>query len=278
MRNVLVIISAMLIAVSCSDAEFAGTLGGSSNSNKSNNNANQNPNTLNPGNSFQPGDSHNVGGTDSIFANGQGGDNPDGSGLGGGNGQAKCSRASIIDFEDQTDNNIPISDQYLQSHGVTFSLSNGGAPMLSTVGMAPRRHQCAGGSGGKCNSETNEIRTESQAIAGQKFLGHRSTASSFLVISYATPVKAASGYIIDVDGREFFEISAFDANGNVIATDNSIDGRPHPKYWRDGQASLFKLESPDRTRSIVKIELKGRRPDGGAPISFDKLSPTDICE
>lgn len=198
--------------------------------------------------------------------------------------QKKCSPANIIDFEDQTGNNIAINDQYKTSHGVSFRLSNDKPVMLATKDTTPRQFECRGGSdedvsgGGPCSSINNGIRPNSVDIMQQKFIAGELTSSVFLEVAYSQPVKAASGYLLDLDGTEYFIIEAKDASGKVVVEDRSLDSRPpRPQLWKDGQALMWKLESD--SANISQLVFRGQRSDGSSAfIAFDRFSPAAVCE
>ena len=118
---------------------------------------------------------------------------------------------------------LPISNQFEPTHGVTFSLANGASPVLGEVG-APRT-AFAGHLGLPDEPSPG-------TGVGQFFLTDDGTVvgiPSPLIVSYTTPVGAATGAILDIDGEEEWLIEAFDAAGATIGAvilgpNNTVDG------------------------------------------------------
>ena len=218
---------------------------------------------------------------------------------------ASCDPAGIVDFEERTDHNIGIDDQYKGTHGVSFQVcdyrNRSAAPvcgpmMLATKDKLPRRFTCNGGH--LCSSYNNGTYKNSSAIMGKKFIAGTLRKGVILEVSYDRPVKEASGYLMDLDAGEFFVIQAKDANGNVVAENVSLDARrkPCPRrtsscgadnplipgddfLWKDGQAVMWEVTSPQQ--NIVNIEFHGQSTDqidDVAHIAFDRFSPAAICK
>ena len=176
-----------------------------------------------------------------------------------------CTPALAIDFEDIPGVGTPfegmeISDQYLATDGVTFSLEDGTNPVIAEVG-APL-------TGFWVNGGDPDTPLPDQGI-GQFFLTDDGSVagaiSSPLIVSYATPTAAASGVVLDMDGDEVFTIEARDAAGNVLQTivinagdENTGDAVATP--WAFDRAS----------DDVHSIRFSGVRTDGGGfGLGFD---------
>lgn len=116
--------------------------------------------------------------------------------------------ASTIDFESIPEalpsDGLIISDQFLDSHGVTFSLEGGGHPVLAQVGppatafLGPPGHSVP-------DSPADGV------DLGAFFLtddGNVGAPPSPLIVTYDRPVAQASGEIIDIDFSESWLINA----------------------------------------------------------------------
>jgi hypothetical protein len=143
----------------------------------------------------------------------------------------------FITFETLADNITPtgdmmtISDQY--SHppapatytGVTFSLSNGQSPMLAKVGSPRTAFDGQAITDSICDVESANSddmpRAADQGAVLCTFLTDDSLVWGFppdLIIDYDAPVTEAGGLLLDIDGPEVWEISAYLASVPVGAT------------------------------------------------------------
>lgn len=185
--------------------------------------------------------------------------------------------AGIIDFE-TIPGGLPaeglvISDQFRATEGVTFSLEGGGHPILAAIGSPMTAF------GGGADNQHDLVFEESAALVGSFFLtddGAVAAPPRPLLIHYDTPVDAASGIMIDVDGWgiepnliwEAFRIEARDADDVVLETlelIGSIDG--------DGQASSWSFERALADISSIRISYFGNKPTG-IGLAFDYFSPS----
>lgn len=151
-------------------------------------------------------------------------------------GISGTSYAALIDFETVPGgapaDKLAISTQYQADFGVTFSLQGGGTPFLEKTGGADSGH-------GFWNEGPDIFDTEAvgyEGGLGDYFLRFGTTTFSdtpgpILIITYDTPVSAASAEIWDIDaatagtnGWEAWTISARDMNDTVIDTIVSPDG------------------------------------------------------
>ena len=92
---------------------------------------------------------------------------------------------------------------------------------------------------------------------------------SDLIVRYSVPVNAASGFLLDVDNTEHFEIYPRDENDNeIIGHRISLFGNGRP----DGYAVKYSFESDTPIWSIYIDSISGTR-----GIAFDEFSPNTTC-
>lgn len=177
--------------------------------------------------------------------------------------------SSLIDFEaipgETPFEGLAISDQYLLSDGITFSLENGGDPVLAKVGPP------ATAFGGPPNHNGDDTPALNQNI-GSFFLTDDGVLSGLdaepLIVSYSPPTAAASGVILDIDFDETFTIDARDANDNTLETITITAGDPNTG---DGIATRWVLYRA--SEDIYSIKFEGQRADAGSfGLGFDNFS------
>lgn len=183
--------------------------------------------------------------------------------------------AGIIDFE-TIPGGVPvegleISDQFRATEGVTFSLEGGGFPVLTEVGSPMTAF------GGGITNLPDTPAAEAAALVGSWFLtddGVVAAPPRPLLIHYDTPVEAASGIMIDVDGYgagtiwEAFRIEARDADDLVLETFEIFGSAA-----LDGQASPWSFERALADISSIRISYFGNKPTG-IGLAFDYFSPS----
>lgn len=176
----------------------------------------------------------------------------------------------VIDFEtipgDVPADGLPISDQFLTSHGVTFSLEDGSAPVLAQIGAPATAF----------NSGLGDDTPVASAGGGAFFLtddGEIGTVPPPLVIRYETPTSAASGLIYDIDGEEAFLIEARDELDAVLETFEIASGDPGTG---DAEASLWSFQ---RARNeIYSIRVVASVPMGQLfGLGFDNFNASGVC-
>jgi hypothetical protein len=147
--------------------------------------------------------------------------------------------AQTIDFETVPGglpaDQLAITGQYRASYGVTFSLSDGSAPVLEELrGFDP-------GYGFSVGVLRDVAAPGYESQLGHYFLriGSGDAASAplpDLLVSYDTPVAAASAQIWDIDGQidatEQWRVDALDATGHVV------DSLTSPSGMADDTSSL----------------------------------------
>jgi hypothetical protein len=143
--------------------------------------------------------------------------------------------ASLIDFEDVPGgtpaDKLAISTQYQGTHGVTFSIDGGGTPYLEKTGGTDSGN---GFLNDKQSGDPPDVEhVDYTGDLGNYFLRLGTTSLdsapvSTLIITYDTPVNAASAQIWDIDahlsGNEKWTITARDDFGAIIDTINSPIG------------------------------------------------------
>jgi hypothetical protein len=202
-------------------------------------------------------------------------------------GSFSSAGAALIDFETVPGgtpaDQLAISNQYEASEGVTFSLSVAGTPFLEASGSDD------GTTGFIRNfpEETADADVEREGYTGLGLGGFflRFGIDTFfavpvpkLIISYTTPVNAASAQIWDIDSNQFgteqWRVEALDGTAQVISTidspvgldaltEESLDGLP----W----AWAFNVGN-DQIHQIVISFIGTKQENIG--LSFDNFSPS----
>ncbi|MCB9434513.1 MAG: hypothetical protein H6668_21305 [Ardenticatenaceae bacterium] len=176
--------------------------------------------------------------------------------------------STLIDFEsipgETPFEGLVISDQFLASDGIVFSLENGESPVLAQVGPPATAFAGPPNNSGDTPAPGQNIGsfflTDDGALAGLN--------PEALIVSYTPPTAMASGVILDIDLGETFTIDARDANGNVLETITIIAGDPNTG---DGIATRWALYRAEE--DIYSIRFKGRRSTAGAfGLGFDNFN------
>lgn len=184
----------------------------------------------------------------------------------------------IIDFESipkgsATTDRQSISDQFKESHGITFKLASGGTPQIAKVGGERTAFNCSDCPGGSADG------VKDTTLVGASFLtdGSETSASgSALIVEYVRPVTEASGVILDIDSGESWTITARDQAGKTIQTITFAEGQAGTGSgiatpWSVSVASPLQIHS---------LQLAGKE-DGKVAIQglgFDRFSPSKICK
>ncbi|HEX5371146.1 MAG TPA: hypothetical protein VFW84_00275 [Aquabacterium sp.] len=191
--------------------------------------------------------------------------------------------AAVIDFESvpggSPSDQLAITSQYEPLFGVTFSLSSGDSPYLEAVGGAD-----AGD--GFVNNALNAVDVAAPGFEPQlqgHFLRIGTTGLAAvpvprLLISYTTPVAAASAQIWDIDGdpsaTEQWQVEAFNSGGALVASllsplgtsygVSSLDGKPWTwSFDRGGVADI----------ASISLTFVGSK-TSGIGLAFDNFSPS----
>lgn len=162
-----------------------------------------------------------------------------------------------------------ISNQYAADFGVSFRYEDGSYPQLATRGSPRTAFQ--GPNDGDDNARLNQG-------CGDFFLtddGIVGTAPSPLIITYATPVAAASGVIIDIDsapafgGNERWLLEARGTNDILLAT-NRLGVTTFNSG--EGLATPWNFKRPTADILSIRISYDGPKTNG-IGLAFDNFSP-----
>jgi hypothetical protein len=176
-----------------------------------------------------------------------------------------CS-AALIDFESIPGVGAPtaglaISNQFLATAGVSFSLEGGGNPVIARVGNPRTAFQGFGGAG-DTPAPGQEIGT--YFLTDDGVLGGNVVQP--LIASYASPTMTASGVILDIDFTESFLIEARDMSGTVLESILIEAGDPDTG---DGIATNWSFSRP--SADVWSIRFAGSRPSGQFGLGFDNF-------
>ncbi len=201
---------------------------------------------------------------------------------------SNASNASVIDFETvpggTPSDQLAISTQYRAIYGVTFSLERGGTdttPYLEQTGTSDAGH-------GFWNAAANTFDTEATGYEGE--LGNyflrfgtstfSDTPGPILIITYDTPVSAASAQIWDIDaapptspnGYEAWTITARDIGGVVIDTINSPVGiNENLSESLNAKPWTWSFDHEQNDIYSIAVEFSGTASIVG--LAFDNFSP-----
>jgi hypothetical protein len=166
---------------------------------------------------------------------------------------------------------LVISDQFRATEGVRFSLEGGGYPVLTEVGSPMTAF------GGGLSNLPDTPMPEAAPLVGNWFLtddGAVAAPPAPLLIHYDTPVDAASGIMIDVDGYgrgtiwEAFRIEARGEDDVILDTLEIIGSAA-----LDGQASPWSFARELADIYSIRISYFGNKPTG-IGLAFDYFSPS----
>lgn len=180
---------------------------------------------------------------------------------------AISANAQNIDFESipgqQPADGLAISDQFADTSGVIFSLANGTDPVLAQVGPPQTAFQGFGllPDQPAPGTDTGQFFLTDDGIVGAP--------PSMLIIDYLTPVAAASGVILDIDGTEEWTIEALDGDGNVLTT--VVLG---PNNNLDGSAALWTFDEGMPIIEQITMQYSGIQTIVG--LAFDNFSPSSL--
>jgi hypothetical protein len=183
---------------------------------------------------------------------------------------ATCAaQTNLIDFETLPDGSIPfegmaISNQFLEKFGVSFSFVDGTFPHIAEVGAPATAFWLF---------ETRPDEPRPNQNAGRFFLTDDGTpdGSGFvptnLLITYAHPVRAASGVLLDVDLPRW-TIEARDSATQVVA---SVFVQPGVNNAGDGLAAPWSFARTNADIHSILIRFSGTGNPSG--LTLDNFSP-----
>jgi hypothetical protein len=178
--------------------------------------------------------------------------------------------AMIIDFEWIPGFGTPweglvLDTQFLSTHGVTFSLDGGVAPVIADIGgnttgfYGPPDHT-AGDKPAAGQNLGSYFLTDNGIVSGTPF-------APPLIVVYDPPTAEASGEIIDIDHDEQFTIELRDAYDVVIDTISITAGDPGTG---DGLATPWSFDRDEN--DVFSIRFVGSRTEpGGFGVGYDNF-------
>ncbi len=173
--------------------------------------------------------------------------------------------ATTIDFESipngSPSDGLVISNQFLATHGVSFSLENGSSPVLAQVGGPRTAFQGYNHLPDQPAPGTN---------SGQFFLtddGIIGSPPSALLINYTTAVAAVGADILDIDGQEQWTVEAFNNIGGMLGS--VVLG---PNNLLDGSATHWSFAFGSSVIKSVRLSYTGTQNVVG--LAFDNFTPS----
>lgn len=185
--------------------------------------------------------------------------------------------AGVVDFEAVPGVGMPspglaIQAQYQSTNGMTFSLLDGGSPIVVQRGN-PIGPYGAFASG---YSTSQNVPAPGQGV-GDFYLADphivQGTSPSPIIVQFAPVVRGASGVILDVDGHESFSVTAFDELHNPV--DMILITTSSPGAG-DGLAATWSFLHPIADISSVQIELTAFAPNLPG-FAVDNFAVVPIC-
>lgn len=227
---------------------------------------------------------------------------------------SQSAQAALINFEHVPGayQGLPINTQFAASDGVTFSFKDGNSPLLAEVGTQVKTSPSdptipddgcfgfyySGSSPSSPLCDTAAPLYEPQL--GQWFLtdSHAGVVgvapNNPLIITYTTPVSAASGQIWDIDGTpklglEGWKIEALDQSNHLLPGTVSLNatlgiaGDPpgsQPPYPGDGVPSAWSFDYGEQALiKSIQISYTGSKSNVGLAFdNFNTNSPTPVPE
>lgn len=166
---------------------------------------------------------------------------------------------------------MEISDQFLPSAGVSFSLEGGGFPRIAQVGGPATAFNGPPTNTGDDNPLPGQ-RIGDYFLTDDGVLG--GLTSPALILSYDSPTNAASGVILDIDFDESFTIEPRDASGNVLETITITAGEPDTG---DGVATPWSFQRA--ASDVHSIRFQGARQAAGVfGLGFDNFDARFVPE
>ncbi len=159
-------------------------------------------------------------------------------------------------------NGMLISNQYsLPPYGVSFQFEDGSYPRLAKVGG--RTAQAFIGRGGRA-----DLPAPGQDV-GQFFLADSIKGRPLpFIITYVTPVAAASGVIIDLDRKESWRIQARDSSGRIVREKTMVAGVDSAG---NATAAPWAIQVNQPVIASIRLEYDGKNDRVG--FAFDNFSP-----
>jgi|ERR1043166_7570404 hypothetical protein len=185
-------------------------------------------------------------------------------------GTAFTSSGQVIDFESLPNgslvtNRMVISNQFLQPFGVSFRFENGTYPQIAQVGAPPTAFW------GPPNNTSADRVVDGQNV-GTNFLtddGVIGEAPPPLIITYSSAVAQTSGFILDIDRQEAWDVEARNSLTQIVARVHLGARAP---FTGDGVATPWSFNRPSADIHSVRILYTGDTNDNPG-LAFDNFSP-----
>ena len=180
-----------------------------------------------------------------------------------------------LDFENAADyggDDAVITDSYFENYGLSFTAFAG--KKESSASQVALQFEAVGrdgtdvfnASGGGWDSPKTGNEMGSFFLKAPDALSHGNVKYFQMDIDFSDPTQSASGEIWDIDGPEQYTVTAYDSNGNQIASLTSPTGG----QGLDGQAWIWAFDAEDNGKiAKVSIEHSGKGTFRG--FAFDNL-------
>ena len=182
--------------------------------------------------------------------------------------------AQTIDFETLPDGSpatwgIRITNQYAAAYGVSFRFEDGTAPVTRLTGGSNNGKPTAFW-GWPDNTGFNTPAPEQNI--GNVFLSDNGAVGAPpapLLITYSVPVAAASGFILDIDHDEAWDVQALNISSQVVAQVHLQAGAP---LTGDGIATPWSFVRPSADLGFIRVLFTGDK-KASVGLAFDNFSP-----
>ncbi len=189
-------------------------------------------------------------------------------------GTSLFAQTNVITFETLPDGTrlaggTVIANQFLASHGVRFQFEDGSYPVIRLVGGSINGRPTA--FHGWPNGRGDNTPAPGQDI-GTRFLTDDNQVGvppAPLLVSYAQPVSAASGFILDIDGEESWDLEARTSSNSVVGRIHLQSGTP---LTGDGIATPWTFQRPTADIRTIRIVYSGTT-NANVGLAFDNFSP-----
>ena len=183
--------------------------------------------------------------------------------------------ADLIDFENAADyggDNSVVSSSYFDQYGVSISAVAGSS--ASDAGNAVLAFERSGNNdshAGYWSSRTERDEAYSGDLgdyflkAGTGDLAYGQSEYFVMTVDYKDPTQAASGEVWDIDGPEQYTVTAFDSNGNYLASLISPTGGLNSEPW------TWSFDMGE-TGDIAKIEVEATGDGTLRGFAFDNFN------
>ncbi len=170
-----------------------------------------------------------------------------------------------VDFESingtQSSPGLKISDQFIDA-GVSFVLENGEFPVLANRGLPTEAFFSGFGPDNVGNQSLigEYMLTDDGQVDGVDY--------SPLLIKFENPIDSISGYILDIDSDEEFEIIALDENDNLIYSQTIKSGE---EQTGDGIATPWGFNLEGCFGQVYSVRFEGSRGSGDFGLAMDNF-------